>query len=236
MKKILFTLLVTGLCAGLSYGRGSSWSTPILTITGPSTFGTVQPGVTASRTYTISVNKGAIGAVRLTPSVFGSIPTDPQWSLAASTCVGARTCIAMLSLNARYGGNYVATIEAVGSQGGYKFTYPSITAHVPGANYSVAATRAGSYLIAFTVASNGETDLLGATFLTFPYPGSAYQGGVTQIIANTCDPRDIPTGTSCKVTVQYVPSDEYWGAYGYVMFEVSGNTRQQPALEVVAAP
>lgn len=220
MKRLLIILaFVTGsaFAAGTAY-----YVTSRVTIDGPFDWAAVQPNALYANDYTVSASNSPLANV-----ILGG---DPEFTLDASGCPGVRSCIATASLLAAVGGDYVATITGASSSAGKvrgSSTTRQIQAHLVGANYSLAGVDNGDSTATFTLSSTGETDLIGTAFTASTWNDV----GTATITGGDCADM-VPTGTSCTIIVAFALAPEAFAAYGYVLLQASGNTRQQPPARV----
>src|SRR5437868_8207017 len=194
---------------GPAFAAGTAYYiTSRVAITSVYDWGVVQQSTSYQNTYGISASYSPLASV--------SISGDPEFTLDAIACPGARSCSATASFAADVGGDYTATIvgnsSSVGRIRGSSAAHP-INAHVAGANYALVGVDNGDATATFTLSSTGETDLIGATFAATTWANV----GTATITTNTCaDP--VPTGTSCQITVAFGRPDESSG-YGYVLLQ-----------------
>jgi hypothetical protein len=221
MKRLLITLAFV---TGSAFAGGTAYYiTSRVTITGPDDWGVLQQSALYENTYDISASRSPLADV--------SISGDPQFAIDGSACPGVESCVAKVSFVSDVGGDYAATI--VGSSTpkfrvrGSSKAHP-ITAHVAGANYALVGVDNGDATATFTLSSTGETDLIGPTF-----DASTWNNvGTATVTTSTCGDL-VPSGTSCMVTVAFsFNTDEGLSAYGYVLLQAYGNTRQQPPARV----
>jgi hypothetical protein len=210
------------LAAGTAY-----YVTSRVSVNGPNDLGPYEPGAAYETEYSIGASYSDMAGAY--------ISGDPEFTIDASACPGARACIAPVSFSASLGGDYVATIT------GRSAPVPphirgsaaarTITAHVVGANYSLSGVDNGDGTGTFTLTSTGETDLEGPSFTASTYNGV----GTAEIAGTTCGDA-IPSGSSCSVVVRYDLPDEA-APYAYLVLQVSGNTREQkPARLTLVLP
>ena len=96
-----------------------------------------------------------------------------------------------------------------------------------GANYALVGVDNGDATATFTLSSTGETDLISPTF-----DASTWNNvGTATITGNTCGDL-VPSGTSCQVAVAFALPPEASAAYGYLLLQAYGNTRQQGPVRV----
>jgi hypothetical protein len=206
---------------------GTYYVTSRASVIGPDNLGPYEPGAAYETDYSIGANYSNI--------VGAYISGDPEFTMDASACPGARACIAPVTFSASLGGDYVTTITGRsapvpphirGSAGSR-----TITAHVVGANYSVSGVDNGDGTGTFTLTSTGEADLEAPSFTASTYNGV----GTAEIAGTTCGDA-LPSGFSCSVLVRYDLPDEN-AAYAYLVLQVSANTREQkPARLTLVLP
>ena len=205
---------------GPAFAAGTAYYiTSRVAITSVYDWGVVQQSTSYQNTYGISASYSPLASV--------SISGDPEFTLDAIACPGARSCSATASFAADLGGDYTATIvgtsSSVGRIRGSSAAHP-INAHVAGANYALVGVDNGDATATFTLSSTGETDLISPTF-----DASTWNNvGTATITGNTCGDL-VPSGASCQVAVAFALPPEASAAYGYLLLQAYGNTRQQAA-------
>ena len=103
-----------------------------------------------------------------------------------------------------------------------------LKAHVVGANYTLIGVDNGDATATFTLTSAGEADLISPTFAASTWNNV----GTATIMTDTCGD-SVPSGTSCQITVAFTfNADEAASAYGYILLQASGNTRQQAPVRL----
>src|SRR6266478_460428 len=214
---ILAFVALSAFAGGTAY-----YTTSRVTIAGVYDWGALQPSASYQNAYGISASAS--------PLVGVSISGDQEFTVDASACPVARSCAATVSFLADLGGDYTATLTGTSSSAGRvrgSSTARNLTAHVVGANYSLSGVDNGDSTATFTLTPTGEADLV--------YPGFAVSTwnnvGAASIAANTCGDV-VPYGTSCEVTVAFSLQEEAFAAYGYVLLQAYGNTREQAPVHV----
>jgi hypothetical protein len=223
MKRLLIMLaFVTGsaFAAGTAY-----YFTSRVTISVANDWSALQPGALYENDYAISAGSPLLGVV---------LGGDPEFTVNADACPGARSCVAAVAFLADLGGDYSATLTGKSSNVCCRTrgssTTRTITAHVVGANYTLTGVDNGDSTATFTLTSTGETDLAELSF------AASALNGMATIAENACGDV-VPTGASCTVRVAFDLPEEGEAAYGYVLLQAYGNTRQQePARVTLVLP
>lgn len=208
------------LAAGTAY-----YVTSRVYITGLSDWGAVPPGFHAND-YTVSGQYSDLVGVTL--------GGDPEFSLDASTCPGARSCTATVSFMADLGGDYTATISGRSANVAPRIrgsvASKIINVHVIGADYTLVGIDNGNSTATFTLDSTGEEDLVGLSFAASALNGDA------AITGGDCG-ETVPVGVSCTVLVTFSLPPDGFATYGYVFLQAFGSTRQQdPARVTLVLP
>ncbi|OLD45359.1 MAG: hypothetical protein AUG04_11925 [Deltaproteobacteria bacterium 13_1_20CM_2_69_21] len=218
LSSIIVFVIGPAFAAGTAY-----YITSRVAITGLYDWSVLQQSTLYQNTYRISASYSPLGGV--------SISGDQQFTIDGSACSGVQSCSAIVSFVADVGGDYVATIAGASSSRlrvrGSSTAYP-VKAHVVGANYTLIGVDNGDATATFTLTSAGEADLISPTFAASTWNNV----GTATIMTDTCGD-SVPSGTSCQITVAFTfNADEAASAYGYILLQASGNTRQQAPVRL----
>lgn len=237
MKKLAIVLVCSLMCA-IVQAAGVYKITSRVTITGPASYGVLQPG-----NYT-----NVYGVAAPTPLGSISLVGDKEFTLSPNGCVGTTSCVATLNLNATLGGDYNTSLNSTStSSARYTASRASlaVSAHVVGANYTltpdqsnVSASIGATVPVSFTLSSTGELPLK-LTNLVYGNSvdsyGTLYNTGSVRLAATGC-PALVAPGTICRVTLSVlVPEIETQISTGYIVvyLQVVGNSKQQAPVSTL---